>query len=425
MYRPNTKQKKKFASGKVFLSSPLCLTLYHKIAAFQCNTKWNSPHGIALQFCELFKTESTQFLQQLNFSGKELEMIRSFLDQITLLESNGYLNFSQEQDSVHQEAEMMTVLKYCFSEIDDSIVRDQDSTAEFKNSTRNLTLAPEFIKETKTRRNFQMIFLPAEFIQEEYDLYKKYQISVHGDSEFSCSQTQYSQFLVDTPLERIPPETGEIPTPGFGSFHIQYRIDNRLVGISVVDILPHSVSSKYFIWDPDFAPLSLGKVSALKEIQWIQDSSISGFEYYYMGYYIHSCQKMRYKGEYCPSELLCPEKFVWVKLTNNIKQLLDQQKYTPLSTEKTGSTSGDNWIDFDVNLCFLVSSGRTVKFGDYISRFQGLIQRFRNQPELIHRIEVMIEGLIKDQRKLLKILRNVGYKLQFQLPQYLPTYETL
>lgn len=415
----------KLSSEKVFLSSPLCLTLYHKIANSRCNTKWNSPHEIALQFCELFKTNSFQFLQQLKLPGKELETIRSFLDQIRITESNGYLNFSQEQDSPHQEGEMTSILKHCFPEIDNPRSRDQDPTPELKNSTWNLSLPAEFINEIKTRRNFQMLILPAEFIQEEYDLYKKYQISVHGDSESHCSQEQYSQFLVDTPLQRIPPKTGEIPAPGFGSFHIQYRINDRLVGISVVDILPYSVSSKYFIWDPDFAPLSLGKVSALKEIQWIQESSIPGFEYYYMGYYIHSCQKMRYKGEYCPSELLCPEKFVWVELTNDIRQLLDQQKYTILSTVKTGSPVGDNWTEIDVNSCFMVSSGRTVKFGDYVTRFRSLTERFRNQPELINRIEVMIEGLIKDQKNLLKILRNVGRRFQFQLPEYLPTYETL
>ena len=33
-----------------------------------------------------------------------------------------------------------------------------------------------------------------------------------------------------------------------------------------------------------------------------------------MGYYIHDCQKMRYKGEYKPSELRCPTTGKWVSL---------------------------------------------------------------------------------------------------------------
>ncbi len=28
--------------------------------------------------------------------------------------------------------------------------------------------------------------------------------------------------------------------------------------------------------------------------------------WYYMGFYIHSCHKMRYKADYMPSDLLCP-----------------------------------------------------------------------------------------------------------------------
>lgn len=32
--------------------------------------------------------------------------------------------------------------------------------------------------------------------------------------------------------------------------------------------------------------------------------------YYYMGYYIHTCPKMRYKADYTPSELLCPSQQV-------------------------------------------------------------------------------------------------------------------
>jgi hypothetical protein len=35
-------------------------------------------------------------------------------------------------------------------------------------------------------------------------------------------------------------------------------------------------------------------------------------KYYYLGFYIHSCPKMRYKGEYEPSALLCPVTHRWV-----------------------------------------------------------------------------------------------------------------
>lgn len=56
------------------------------------------------------------------------------------------------------------------------------------------------------------------------------------------------------------------------------------------------LSSKYFIWDPDLAFLSLGVWSALKEIDFVRQAHAAGartLKYSYLGFYIHTCQKMR------------------------------------------------------------------------------------------------------------------------------------
>ncbi|XP_047954755.1 LOW QUALITY PROTEIN: arginyl-tRNA--protein transferase 1-like [Salvia hispanica] len=53
-------------------------------------------------------------------------------------------------------------------------------------------------------------------------------------------------------------------------------------------------------------------------------------QYYYLGYYIHSCSKMRYKAAYRPSELLCPLRYEWVPY-DIAKPLLDRKKYVVLS----------------------------------------------------------------------------------------------
>lgn len=57
-----------------------------------------------------------------------------------------------------------------------------------------------------------------------------------------------------------------------------YRVDGELIGISVIDILPHCVSSVYFIWDPDWAWASLGKFSAMREIALVLDMAAAGAE---------------------------------------------------------------------------------------------------------------------------------------------------
>lgn len=65
-----------------------------------------------------------------------------------------------------------------------------------------------------------------------------------------------------------------------------YKVDNELVGISVIDILPSCISSVYFIWHPDWAWASLGKLSAMHEIALgveMNRAGVEGMEYLYMG----------------------------------------------------------------------------------------------------------------------------------------------
>ncbi|KAF5453663.1 hypothetical protein F2P56_028552 [Juglans regia] len=182
------------------------------------------------------------------------------------------------------------------------------------------------------------------FDPQEFALYRKYQIKVHKDSPDRVTESSYCNFLVDTPLVFVPPTgDGTVPQCGFGSFHQQYVIDGRLVAVGVIDILPRCLSSKYLFWDPDFASLSLGKYTALQEIGWVRENQVHcpTLQYYYLGYYIHSCSKMRYKAAYHPSELLCPLRYQWIPF-NVARPLLDRKPYVVLSdfaTLKNGESS--------------------------------------------------------------------------------------
>ncbi|XP_031109118.1 arginyl-tRNA--protein transferase 2-like [Ipomoea triloba] len=192
------------------------------------------------------------------------------------------------------------------------------------------------------RRKLEIRLKRSSFDPEEYSLYRRYQIRVHNDEPDDVSESSYNRFLVDTPLAYVPPTAGDgVPPCGFGSFHQQYLIDGKLVAVGVVDILPKCLSSKYLFWDPDLAFLSLGKYSALQEIRWVRENELHcpSLQYYYMGYYIHSCNKMRYKAAYSPSELLCPLRYTWVPF-EIAKPLLDRKPYVVLSdftTQNGGS----------------------------------------------------------------------------------------
>lgn len=52
----------------------------------------------------------------------------------------------------------------------------------------------------------------------------------------------------------------------------------------------------------------------------------SALQYYYMGFYIHTCPKMRYKASYNPSFLLCPEVYTWHPV-GECKARLDCSRY--------------------------------------------------------------------------------------------------
>ncbi len=148
---------------------------------------------------------------------------------------------------------------------------------------------------------------------EEHELYVKYQTNIHNDSLLECNKTQFQRFLCtspllmqsyDGPLLKHPDMsqidtsiTGDLEHLGYGSFHQQYRINGKLIAVGVVDILNHCVSSVYFFYDPEYNFLKMGTYSALRELAFVRQLSKvdSNLKWYYLGFYAHSCRKMRYK----------------------------------------------------------------------------------------------------------------------------------
>eukprot|EP00605_Chrysophyceae_sp_TOSAG23-4_P002767 GSChrysophyteH1.ASY1.ANO1.3051.1 assembled CDS len=164
----------------------------------------------------------------------------------------------------------------------------------------------------------------ATYTDEVFELYKKYQIAVHDDDEKDLTPDGFRRFLVESPL--LPDsETTELNPQG--THHQLHRLDGQLIAVGVVDLLSIGLSSVYLFYDPEFRDLVLGKYSAMREIEWCKER---GLPYYYMGYYIHDCHKMKYKAEYSPSELLCPVTFSWRKHAEVLPLLNTGFVFTPL-----------------------------------------------------------------------------------------------
>jgi len=124
-----------------------------------------------------------------------------------------------------------------------------------------------------------------------------------------------------------------------------YRLDGELIAIGFLDILPECVSSVYFVYGEKWEWASFGKLSAMRETSLareIHEAGVEEMKYLYMGFYVHSCPKMRYKGEYSPSSLLDPESYIWHPL-DIWKPLLDKHRYTSVSfpERSLGATTDD------------------------------------------------------------------------------------
>jgi hypothetical protein len=164
-----------------------------------------------------------------------------------------------------------------------------------------------------------------------------------------------------------------------GCYHQHYRLNGGpLVAVGVVDILPKGLSSVYLFYDvsqcnvtfrtsfsicwnwnkplnsthaslfssfsqPGFAKLiPMGKYAIMREIEWTQKAKLPC---YYLGYYIESCLKMRYKGDYRPSELLCPETCEWIDAEEakaTIQRLSPVHNCCRLAPPSAGITTNTN-----------------------------------------------------------------------------------
>ncbi|XP_050666148.1 arginyl-tRNA--protein transferase 1 isoform X2 [Leptidea sinapis] len=199
--------------------------------------------------------------------------------------------------------------------------------------------------------------------KEVHRVYVKYQMTVHGDTEDKCTEDKFQEFLVHSPL--VEEYTSRGPACGFGSFQQQYCLDGRIIAVGVIDILPKCISSVYFFYDPEYRNLNLGTYGALRELEFTRHlhTQSADLKYYYMGYYIHSCPKMRYKGRFSPSDLLCPETYKWFPL-NDCLPKLEASPYSRLNPDL--DALDDNYPNSrDINHIQVLYKGSVWLFGAY------------------------------------------------------------
>lgn len=177
---------------------------------------------------------------------------------------------------------------------------------------------------------FEVTLEPAEATREKYELFANYQRNVHKEKEHEISMSGFKRFLCESPLQRTSRQV-DGKEQLLGSYHQCYRLDGRLIAMAVLDLLPHCVSGVYMLYHSDFEKWQFGKLSALREAALAHEG---GYEYYYMGYYIHSCTKMKYKADYKTQHVLDPETYEWNPLDADLRDLLDKKTYVSMARER-------------------------------------------------------------------------------------------
>ena len=129
-----------------------------------------------------------------------------------------------------------------------------------------------------------------------YALYERYIQVRHWQGDmYPPTREQYDSFLC---------------TSFAKSHNYGFWLDDKLIAVAVTDRLDTGLSAIYTFYEPDYPRRSLGVMSILWQIHRTQEM---GLPYLYLGYWIKNCDKMRYKSNYRPLQLLIDQK--WLTLS--------------------------------------------------------------------------------------------------------------
>ena len=137
----------------------------------------------------------------------------------------------------------------------------------------------------KKNRDVTIERRPVEPLSEVFELYRRYSTARH-DAEEEVSYDAFRNFLGSSPID---------------TEMMLYYSGERLIGVGWIDVMPDSLSSVYYAFEPDESQRGLGIFSVLEEVNLARQL---GKSYHHLGFYVPGCHKMDYKNRFKPYQLL-------------------------------------------------------------------------------------------------------------------------
>lgn len=125
--------------------------------------------------------------------------------------------------------------------------------------------------------------------RDKLDLYDRYH-------EF---QTDFKDWTPHSPKEVEEYIDSFVDNP-FPVHEFCYYLGDRLVAVSYVDDLPDSLSAVYCFYEPTLRERSLGTWNVLSVIE---QATLWGRPYVYLGYYVAGCRSLEYKANFVPNQV--------------------------------------------------------------------------------------------------------------------------
>jgi arginine-tRNA-protein transferase len=145
----------------------------------------------------------------------------------------------------------------------------------------------------RRNRDVTVRFGVPEFTSASFELYRRYLHAQHPGTPQSDEEHEFRASFYDRVVDTL---------------EARYFVDERLVGVSLLDCSSRSWSSVYHFFDPDERHRSIGVHSVLVEIA---EAARRGVPHYYLGFWVEGAATMHYKADYRPHELLVDG--VWIR----------------------------------------------------------------------------------------------------------------